>query len=119
VIWPDSVLKLAKAIAVAEGSNPEWNNPGDLTGKDAGSFRTCGVANKEGVLKFVNADDGWSALHIKVHRMLSGNSAVYPLTLTLEQVGLKYSGGDANWSRNVANYLGVPETITLQQLAEK
>ena len=116
--WPPSVLRVAKAISVAENSPVEWNNPGSLTGEDAGSFRTNGVANSEGVWKFVDLVDGWNALCNKVNRMLSGKSHVYPLTYTLAQTGLKYSGGDPNWAKNVATYLGVPETTTLQELAE-
>ncbi len=121
--WPDEVLKFAKAISVAEGfGQPEaiptlGNNPGDLTGGDTGSFQTMGVMNAEGVVRFTNIDDGWTALYMKVNRMLSGKSLVYPLTLTLEQVGLKYSGGDPNWSKNVAEYLGVPEKTTLAEIA--
>lgn len=122
--WPDSVLKVAKAFSVAEGfGDPDAvptraNNPGDVTGADANGFQTNGVVNKEGVVRFVNLVDGWEALYVKVNRMLSGKSYVYPLTMTLEQVGMKYSGGDVNWAQNVADYLGVPTTTTLTQLAE-
>jgi hypothetical protein len=112
------VLQLAKAISVAEGSPPEWNNPGDLTGTDAGSFATNGTGNLEGVWRFCNAVDGWMALWVKVDRMLSGKSRVYPLHFTLEDVGRIYSGGDPNWARNVAAYMRVPITITLAQLAQ-
>ena len=122
--WPDCVLKLAKAIAHAEGFGlpdaipTRANNPGDLTGADAGSFRTMGTMNPEGVLHFVDVADGWQALYIKVNRMLSGKSLVYPLDMTLERVGLRYSGGKPEWASNVAEYLGVPVTATLQELAE-
>jgi hypothetical protein len=123
--WSNAVLKLARAIAHAEGfGDPDAiptkaNNPGDLTGADGGSFRVLGVMNKEGVLHFESLDDGWLALHLKVDRMLSGKSKMYPLTLTLEQVGIRYSGSDAgDWARNVGSYLGVPVTATLQELAE-
>jgi len=121
--WPQSVVKLAKAIAQAEGFGPPkaiptlGNNPGDLTGSDAGTFATLGVMNAEGVVRFTNLADGWTALYIKCNRMLSGKSLIYPLTLTLAQVGMKYSGGNPAWSRNVAAALGVPETTTLAQLA--
>ena len=115
--WPDNVIRVAKAFAVAEGSNPSWNNPGDLTGADCGAFLTCGTANAEGVWKFVNEADGWTALYIKVARMLAGKSKVYPLDMMLEQVGLKYSGGDPNWAINVAKELGVSVTTTLRELA--
>ena len=116
--WPNNVIKIALAIKKAEGSNPDWNNPGDLTGADAGIFPTCGIANSEGVLKFVNAEDGWNALCIKVNRMLAGKSHVYPLTMTLAELGMKYSGKDPNWAKNVAAELHVPETITIQELAD-
>ena len=98
--WPDCVLKLAKAIANAEGFDnsdalpTRANNPGDLTGSDGGSFRTLGTMNPEGVLHFENLEDGWQALYIKVNRMLSGKSTMYPLNLTLDRVGLRYSGGN-------------------------
>jgi len=116
-VWSQAVLQLAKAISIAENSPPGWHNPGSLTGADAGSFQTNGFGNAEGVWKFVRMEDGWSALFIKVNRMLVGKSSVYPLTLTLEQVGLKYSSGNPDWSKNVAEYLGVPVTTTLEQLA--
>ena len=116
--WPDNVVKLAKAIAKAEGSNPAWNNPGDLTGIDRGSFPVTGVVNQEGVWKFLNPEDGWNALYMKVNRMLAGKSAVYSLDMTLDQVGIRYSGGDFNWAKNVAAALGVPESTTLRELTE-
>jgi hypothetical protein len=122
--WPNSVIKFAQAIAKAEGFGLAdaiptiANNPGDLTGKDAGSFPTMGTANMEGVIKFMNLQDGWTALYVKVSRMLAGGSKVYTPNLTLAQVGMLYSGGDKNWATNVAAELGVPETTTLAELKE-
>jgi hypothetical protein len=112
------VIRFAQAIAVAEGSNPDWNNPGDLTGLDSGGFPTCGLANSEGVWKFLNKGDGWYALYIKCERMLSGRSKVYPPSMTLEDVGLRYSGGDPHWADNVAAELGCSTTLTLAQIAQ-
>ncbi len=114
-LWPGPVLKLAKAISVAEGSNPDWNNPGDMT--YAHGLPTKGTVNPDGVLWFVNVDDGWKALYHEVSLMLNGRSHVYKLTDTLQQVGQKYSNGDPNWAKNVAEFLGVPETTTLQELS--
>ena len=114
-MWPNSVYRLAKAISVAEGSNPSWNNPGDMT--YAHGAPTKGAVNADGVLWFYNVEDGWQALYHEVSLMLNGRSHVYKLTDTLQQVGLKYSNGDPNWAVNVAKYLGVPETTTLQELA--
>lgn len=114
-IWSNAVLRLAKAISCAEGSNLNWNNPGDLT--YAHGHPTQGVANSEGVLIFVSDADGWEALYHEVDLMLSGRSHIYKLTDTLEQVGAKYSDGDPDWAKNVGEFLGVPTTTTLQQLS--
>ena len=116
--WPMNVEKFAAAIAVAEGSDPSWNNPGDLTGIDAGSFQVLGKANSEGVWKFANLADGWQALYLKIYRIFSGRSVVYPLSMTLEEMGMKYSGGNPNWAINVAKEIGVPVSITLADLSK-
>ena len=113
--WSTPVLQFAKAIAVAENSPVAWNNPGSLTGTDAGSFATCGFGNAEGVWKFVNAEDGWNALYIKVDRIFRGKSTIYPLSMTVEQFGLRYSGGDPNEGKNIASYLGIDPASTLQE----
>lgn len=122
--WSNEVLQLSKAIAHAEGFGPpdalptKARNPGDVTGSDAGSFQTNGVANPEGVWNFVNLEDGWQALYIKVDRILRGKSHTYPLTLTLEQVGERYAGiGHPEWAVNVSSYLGVHTSTTLAQLS--
>jgi hypothetical protein len=111
----DDVKRVAEAIAKAEGSPPEWNNPGDLTYADG--YPNRGPQNADGVLAFVNLSDGWNALYHQVELMLTGKSHVYAPTDTLEEVGRKYSNGDPNWAINVAEELGVPVTTTLQQLA--
>ena len=115
--WPENVIRLANAIKVAEGSPPEWGNPGSLKSGDSGGFQLNGLGNAEGVVKFVNAEDGWNALCMKLNRILAGKSLVYPLTMTLAEMGLKYSGNDPNWSINVARELGVSQDITLADLA--
>lgn len=95
------------------GSIPQRaNNPGDLELGDIG-FGKLG----EGVTVFDSAAAGWNALYAQIARMLTGKSHVYALDMTLAQVGLEYSGGDPNWSKNVAALLKVPETITLAELA--
>lgn len=85
--------------------------------KYADGLPTNGFGNKEGVLKFVNAADGWTALYHQCNLMLTGKSHVYHLDDTLTKVGLKYSGGNNDWSKNVAFSLKVPVTTTLRQLA--
>lgn len=117
ITWPPAVLKLAKGISVAEGSNPTWANPGDMT--ISLGFPNFGPQNADGVLKFENVADGWHVLYHQCWLMLTGKSEVYHLTDTLAQVGLKYSNGDPAWGQNVADYLGVPETTTLAQIAQE
>lgn len=115
--FPQNVVRLAKAIEIAEGSNPTWNNPGDLTGEDAGSFVTLGTANSEGVLKFSRLIDGWLALLHKCDKMLAGRSHVYALGMTLEQVGQLYAHGASEWAKNVAFELGTLPTTTLKEIS--
>ena len=117
-------VKLAQAIAREEGFGPvqnlptRANNPGDLTGADAGSFPTLGIMNAEGVIHFARVEDGWTRLYVKTTRMLYGPWETYQPTDTLLQAGIKYSGGNLNWGPNVANFLGVSPGITLKELGE-
>ena len=110
------VNRIAVAFANAEGfyvpgSLPQRiHNPGDLEEGDRG----YGVL--EGKTIFFNDADGWAALYTQVERMLSGKSPLYPPTMTLAEAGMRYSGGDANWAKNVAAALGVDESITLAEL---
>jgi hypothetical protein len=106
---------LADAIAKAEGSNPAWNNPGDLT-KSFG-YVTTGVANSDGVLIFLRLEDGWQALYKQLEAIISGNSH-YTLSTTLADFGFGYSGGDRNWAVNVADALGVDPSVTLGSILE-
>lgn len=104
------IAALAAAIAVAEGSDPDWNNPGDLT--ISFGYPTNGVANSAGVLKFANGTDGWNALYRQLSAIVNGTSR-YTLDTTLAAFGLGYSGGDPNWAKNVGNELGVSPDTTL------
>ena len=104
------ILAFAQAIALAEGSDPSWNNPGDLTASFG--FPTSGTVNSAGVLKFVNCVDGWSALYQQLSLIISGGSR-YSLDQTIAAFGLGYSGGDPNWAKNVAAALGVPTDTQL------
>jgi hypothetical protein len=122
----DSLIqRFSQAIATTEGfyvsgSVPQRaNNPGDTT--DAGDVGN-GVIQTDGpngakITIFSNATDGWNELYRKVRRMLSGASEVYLLSMTVEEVGMKYSG-DANWGKNVATALGVQPTTTLAEIAQ-
>lgn len=131
MISEDLIKRFAEAIAHEEGffldtrggkpDVPERaNNPGDLTDEGDvgnGTIQTAGP-NGAKITIYANATDGWNALFRKVRRMLSGASHTYTLDLTIEQVGVKYSG-DPAWGVNVAARLGVPPTTTLAQLAQQ
>lgn len=105
-----AIAAFAAAIARAEGSNPDWNNPGDLT--RSFGYATAGVANSAGVLKFQSSADGWNALYKQLQAIVNGSSH-WSLDTTLADFGIGYSGGDPNWSVNVANALGVSADTSL------
>lgn len=99
---------VANAIAYAEGSNPAWNNPGDLTASFG--FPTTGTVNSAGVLAFASCADGWNALYAQLQLIIQGGSR-YSLADTIRSFGQGYSGGDPNWATNVSAQLGVsPDT---------
>jgi len=110
------VNRIAVAVAHAEGffvpgSIPQRaSNPGDLEEGDRG------YGTLEGKTIFFNVADGWAALYTQIERMLSGKDKLYPATMTLAEAGMRYSGGDPNWAKNVAGALGVDESITLAEL---
>jgi len=112
---PSKVYQFAYAIAVAEGfyasgSIPQRaNNPGDLEEGNIG-YGTLG----QGITIFPDPSSGWEALYAQAWEMLSGNSSHYRTSETIAQAGLTYSGGDPNWSGNVAATLGTSPLVTLE-----
>lgn len=121
---PQSLVEaFATAVAHEEGfyiagSVPQRaNNPCDLT--DDGDVG-CGVIQTAGAMGakitiYPNVEAGWQAAYKKFGRMLNGASEVYLLSMTIQQVGMKFSG-DANWGKNVATRLGVTDQTTLATL---
>ena len=117
------VQRVAEAFAYCEGFGKpnalptRCHNPGDLTDEGDIGFGTArsagyGAAN---ITIYGSDEQGWDALRKKVRRMLEGRSAVYFLSMTLEEVGMKYSR-DSNWGINAASHLGVPPTTSLAGL---
>jgi len=121
--WPsqanysDQVQRMARAIAYAEGYGIPGaiptvaNNPGDLV--IPGWEPTLGSA---GIAVFDSADYGWSRLYRQLQLIIRGDSNYYNLDMTLAAMGRTYAGGDLNWARNVASYLGVSTSTTLGQV---
>lgn len=109
------VIKLAQAIAKAEGFGPpenlptRINNPGDLELGDLGH----GV--QAGKTVFQDVNDGWERLYSECWLMLTGTSHIYGPTNTILRVAEKYTGGDnsESWARIVAGNIGVTSLNTL------
>lgn len=113
------IFRLSRAIAKAEGffrdgTRPARNhNPGDLeldtTGKGIGF---------DGPYVIYRSDpDGWAALEHQVRLMLSGRSHVYRPTMTIEEMGRRYTETDQDvWIQNVSGHLRVPRTTRLCDL---
>lgn len=112
----DPVGLLMLAIAGAEGSNPEWNNPGDLT-EDFG-FPTTGTANSSGVLIFDTLNHGWGALRAQIGLIQSGQSSEYSSSDTISSMAQTYTGGENSdsWAQSVAQSLGVSPDTTLGEI---
>lgn len=115
-----TVEQIAEAIARQEGFYvlntipARSNNPGDMRLGDIG-FGTLG----EGITVFNDLQHGWDALYREISLILTGKSHAYTLDMPMSAVGMKWSGGDPNWSRNVCEILGIGEDTTLAQLAAR
>lgn len=96
-IASSNVMALARGIARGEGfyssgTLPQRsNNPGDLT-KSFG-FSTTGIANKEGVLVFASAEDGWNALYAQLGLIFDGTSRVYKADMTIWEFAYTWTLG--------------------------
>lgn len=117
------VERVCQAFAYSEGFGKpnalptRCHNPGDLSDDGDIGFGTAlstgiGATN---ITIYGSDDQGWDALRKKVRRMLEGRSRVYFLSMTIEEVGMKYSC-DSKWGVNTASRLGVPNTTTLAEL---
>lgn len=106
----DSVVKIAQAIAFAEGfyvsgSRPSRDhNPGDMTqdliGKSTGTDGSFVV--------YATDADGWANLYAQVELWLNGGSAHANSNSTITQIAGFYTTTDQTaWAANVANQLGV------------
>jgi len=115
--YSDGIDEFARAIAFAEGYGTPGaiptvaNNPGDLV--IPGWTPTLGSA---GIAVFDSAEYGWSRLKRQIALIVSGQSNYYRMGMSLAEMGQTYAGGDPNWARNVAGYLGVPTSTTIQQV---
>ncbi len=123
MVSQDLILKFSRAIARAEGFGvagavpTRAHNPGDIT--DDGDIG-LGVIHTGGphgapITIYATDVDGWAALYRKVGRMLRGASHVYLLSMSIQQIGIKWSG-DPHWPDNVARDLGVSTAARVADL---
>lgn len=115
--YSDAIKNFATAIARAEGyfvtgSVPDRaNNPGDLkspTFTFAGERE--GQVLGEGIAVFESADAGWNALYRQLFLIVTGQSSVYNLDMTIAQMAERWTGSAteaAAWANNVATQMGV------------
>lgn len=114
--YPEAIKRFARAVASAEGFGIPGaiptvaNNPGDLVLD--GWSPTLGA----GIAVFDSEDYGWSRLYRQLSIILTGGSSHYYPDMSIADMGLKWSGGDPNWARNVARYLNVSTATPLWQV---
>ena len=111
--WPtgDRIWQIAQAIAIPEGynlptSNPfRLNNPGDLSD----GFDEFGGEPHSGsnVTHFPDAQTGWQWLYDKLNRIAQGQSAIYSVSMTWNDLAKKWAGNWVVWVSNVTKELGV------------
>ncbi len=123
--YPRKINDLATAIARAEGfyvpgsipqvaknpgnlKSPGWTYAGEREGQTLGT----------GIVVFQTADAGWAALKRQLMLIVSGESNVYSLAMTFQQMGTAWTGNAVEgnvWSSNVALAFGVNPNTTLAQ----
>jgi len=122
-----AVWDICTAVALAEGYNQgsgvapyNLNNPGDLSpGDEQGQAVAGPPENHDGslIIDFATVEGGFIALYVKFFNIVSGNSKVYPKTLTWTQVANIYAGDSGDWLNNVTGYLGVQPSSTPAEYA--
>lgn len=106
-VTSDRVLRIARAIAKAEGFYVEGSLPN--RSNNPGALKLDG----QSLSRFPDAESGWLALYQQVRIMLENQSSYYTPDMTLRQIAYIYTGNDRPdaWARIVADDLGVtPDT---------
>jgi hypothetical protein len=121
----DKVWNICTAVALAEGFNLgagaapfDLNNPGDLSPGDEAGQPTAGPAQSHGgsnIIYFKTSEGGFVALYHKFNNIVNGDSSVYPVDWTWNQVASRYAGNSQSWLNNVTAYLGVDPETTPEQ----
>lgn len=109
-----AVSTLQAAIIQLEGSNPAYNNPGDITDEFEGATGSY-FGTSVPIPIYSTPAAGLAALEQKLSNIYNGNSSVYNTNMTLDQFGTVY-GGSSTYGASLANILGVPSSTPLSQI---
>ncbi len=129
---PQVLSALASYAAFAEGygtyqSNGQpsvptaTNNPGDIKQTSNGSNNPNGYPmTNTGIIIYPSPTEGYAALNHQLSLAVTeGSNSIYNPSMTIQQFGAMYSGGDPNWAKNFAAQAGVSPTTTLGDLRTK
>lgn len=111
--WPggDAIWDVARAIAIAEGYGPAYNNPTKLNnpGDISDGASVYGFEDHSGskVTHFPDPETGWNWLYNKLLNIQQGKSKVYSNNMTWTQFAHTYAGNWLTWVNNVTRVLGV------------
>jgi len=110
----ETILRLARAIAVSEGYYVEGSLP--FRKNNPGALRLFGETDT--ITEFATANAGWEALFEQLRKIFRGNSAYYHDGMTIAEMARVWTGGDRPdaWARNVSSYLGVSPNTRLKEL---
>lgn len=101
-------------LAIIAGSVPaRFNNPGDLGPGDVSGYASEFHSGSQ-VVKFPDASTGWFYLKNKLRHIFAGQSKVYNTSMTISEMAKKYAADSENWAKNVALFLGVSVSTTLE-----
>jgi hypothetical protein len=118
VLASGKIQGVAEGISQAEGFGVPGaiptlaNNPGDLVIPN-----WPGAKMGAGISVFDSVDEGRNRLYHQLQLIVSGQSKVYNLDMTIAEMANKWTATDAgNWARIVSGYLGVSTDTTLRDI---
>jgi hypothetical protein len=119
---PVETIKLAKAIARAEGfyvkgSIPNrLHNPGDIRSHLQHAYPGQ-IGLSHGYVIFRNDHAGWAALERQIDKMVDGSSRLYNVNMTLKQFSHKYAESPT-WVKNVSKILDVTSSTRMWEILD-
>lgn len=120
---PSRTEALAGAIARAEGfyvkgSVPaRFHNPGDIRSHSRHAYAGQVGLSRHGYVIFRNDAAGWAALRGQIEKVISGESKIYTVNMTLRQFSKRYATS-ATWVRNVSRLLAVDANAPLWEVLD-